>query len=292
MTSQDQSIEMLRWLASVRDENLAPLLRSKGARSLFDAIVNEDDAAPPLSDRRQRGLWWHRRRGKVAIRALAGATAAAVGFGVVLGSSVITPGPAVANIQFTTRDGYIVALVTDPEAATEELDGAFAARELDIELELVPVSPSAVGTVTAIGGDQIDGIQTLAGDCATPGGACPIGLRIPVDFDGQAEIQLGREAHPGERYVSAGNAFAPGEVLHCSGLLGASVEQAAEILRGRQLDATWHRDDRTNKIVDAGAVSGYVTAATAVARDQVVLWVDRRPPELDGNSSQAGNRKC
>jgi len=45
-----------------------------------------------------------------------------------------------------------IARVTDSEADREELSAAFAQRGLDIELELVPESPSLIGTNRRYGG--------------------------------------------------------------------------------------------------------------------------------------------
>jgi hypothetical protein len=46
---------------------------------------------------------------------------------------------------------------------------------------------------------------------------------------------------PGEKYDSMADVFATGEVLHCSGLLGAPAAAALPILRGLGLHATWWR---------------------------------------------------
>ena len=57
-------------------------------------------------------------------------------------------------------------------------------------------------------------------------GNCPIGLKIPRDFTGQGSVTIGRPARPGEAYETTNSAFAPGESLHCSGLIGATVATA------------------------------------------------------------------
>ena len=122
---------------------------------------------------------------------------------------------------------------------------AFAAHGLDITLKLVPVSPSLVGSVVYMGTSEgASDIQVLhSATREAPGGPLSIGLRIPVDFQGQADIVLGRAARPGETYVSTGDAFAPGEALYKSGLMGLRVSEAVGRLKELGLTAEW-RDER------------------------------------------------
>jgi hypothetical protein len=155
------------------------------------------------------------------------------------------PAPAAAAVEFSRSDGYIVATVVNPYAAAQQLDAAFAAYGLDIDLKLVPVSPSLVGGVVYMDEPSgASGIETLSSPTReAPGGPLQVGLRIPVDFTGHADIDLGRAARPGETYVSAGDAFAPGEALYKSGLLGMRVREAVVRLEALGLTAEW-RDQR------------------------------------------------
>jgi hypothetical protein len=144
--------------------------------------------------------------------------------------------------------GYIIATVTDPYAAQASLDAAFKQAGLDIEVTLVPASPSAVGTVVAISGPskgpQIEALT--GGSCVTGGGGpgrCPIGVKIPRDFTGSAAITLGRPAKSGEQYESTNDAFAPGEVLHCSRLLGKTVAVASAELANRGITVEWRGEN-------------------------------------------------
>jgi hypothetical protein len=161
------------------------------------------------------------------------------------GRSTIHAAP--VSFRYPTRgpdSGDIVATVTDPFAAQSALNAAFQAAGLDIVVTLVPASPSAVGTVVEISEPaNAPQIATLTGgSCVTGGGGvggCPIGVTIPRDFTGQGSITLGRPAKPGERYVSTNDAFAPGELLHCSGLLNAPVSQAQPTLAADGITAYW-----------------------------------------------------
>src|SRR6266542_3213742 len=125
---------------------------------------------------------------------------------------------ATAAVSFTEDGQYIVAVIQDPQADSEALSAAFAQHGLDITLKLLPVSPSFVGKVveedTSGGSSDIETLFDDNADCTTPGStSCPIGLRIPLDFHGQANITLGRAGEPGEEYASVNDAFAPGELL-------------------------------------------------------------------------------
>ena len=109
----------------------------------------------------------------------------------------------------------------------------FAQHHLRITLRLVPASPSLVGTVVYLSGDITP--ITAHGQCYTPGGgaACPVGVRVPANFHGQAEVVFGRAARPGERYESTASAFAPGELLHGMRITGDRVAQVLAMLRHR-----------------------------------------------------------
>jgi hypothetical protein len=146
---------------------------------------------------------------------------------------------AAAAVQFERAGSYIVATVEDPYAAKETLDAAFKANHLDITLTLVPVSPSIVGAVVFMDGTA-GGIETVPSATRQgPGGPLPVALRIPAGFRGQAQIVLGRSARAGEKYVSCGDAFAEGECLYRSGLVGLTVQQAVAKLDELGVNAEW-----------------------------------------------------
>jgi hypothetical protein len=249
-------------LARVDDAQLASLSQSPAAQALFEEVTavehtsHASDTRPALARSRRRHL-------RVALIAAAIAIGAAAIFGVV--SELRQAPPAAAAVEFHTSGSYIVATVENPFAAERQLDDAFAAQHLDITLKLVPVSPSLVGSVVYMGssaGASDIGVLYSATRQA-PGGPLPIGLRIPVDFKGQADIVLGRTARPSETYVSTGDAFAPGEVLHGSGLVGMRVSAALLKLKALGLSAEW-RDLRVAKPVK-GSLPAPVASPTSGA---------------------------
>jgi hypothetical protein len=189
--------------------------------------------------------------------------------------------------------GYIIATVTDPFAAQSSLNAAFKAAGLNIVVTLVPASPSIVGTVTSMSGPASGPqIQTLEGDsCVTGGGGvggCPIGLKIPRDFTGQATITLGRPAQSGEDYVSTTSAFAPGESLHCSGLLNEQVTAALPQIKADNITAYWGNDPfpaaNGNDTQTPPSGVEYITDANPVSAG--VVWFRTQPQPLSAADVQ------
>ena len=219
----------------------------------------------------------------------------ALGFGVAAGLAVLTlvaagvlrqPATAAAGVHFSRSHRFIVARITDPAASAAALRQAFAEHGLDIHLSLVPVSPSLVGTIVYVG-ENGGGIQALqGGTCVTGGGGCPVGLRIPRDYAGQAYITLGRAAQGHESYASTASVFGPGEPLHCSGLIGRRVSAAREVFAARGWMTNWTMYDSADgaRLDPATLGRDYVVGAEHMARGSLLVSVSERPvSELRGN---------
>jgi hypothetical protein len=242
-------------LPSVRDEDLHWLGREASAEALFEEITAQRVSRRGLFTRRVRRL------------ALAAAAASIVAVATLIGVEAFTA-PAGAGIEFERRQGYLVAQVVDLRADPDAMRAKFREHGLDIDLKLVPVSPSLVGEIVASSdsGPGIEHLPDRARGCPEETRCGPIGLRIPLGWDGEAEIVLGRKAEGAEGYVSAGNAFAPGEALHCAtGIVGATVAAAQGVLDRRGLDAIWHVDEEID-----GAVVGRIVESPAGIQDWVV----------------------
>jgi hypothetical protein len=211
----------------------------------------------------------------------------------------------------TTPSGDIVARITDPLAAKSQLDAVFEQHGLDIQVSVLPVSPSLVGTIifdTISGG----GVQSLeGGTCIGDGQAgtttnaneCPIGFIIPAGFQGSGAVSVGGPAQTGEAYESSANGFNPGEVLHCSGLLGAPVSAAQTFLTAKNLTPTrWFVTDSADWPVDAGNMvqsdvaptTGYIVGGFASSANNVLLTIDSTLPTDPGFAAQvtAANAGC
>lgn len=233
----------------------------------------------------------YRRRRLPLLIAAAALIAFLVSLPVVLPSGAPGGAPrAEAAVSFSRDGGFIVAVIEDLNADSEALRDAFAQHGLDITLELIPVSPSAVGTFVYFAWDEKaqrgPAIETLASDdpsCTTMGGGtCLIGLRVPIDFTGHAEIALGRPAGRGEMYRSGNDGYAAGEALHCSGLYGMTVQATLPVLSDRGVTAIWRSADRSIDRVDGidqtTIADQYVTDAAPAAPGEIYIWVSPRQP--------------
>jgi hypothetical protein len=176
-------------------------------------------------------------------------------------------------VLFSTRGGDIVARITDPNAAAAQLTAAFEAHGLNIHVNAVPSSPSVVGTIVYSDGPEVSALRS--GACIAGGFTCEVGLVIPADFTGEANVTVGRAAAPGEVYESSDDVFGPGEALHCTGLAGALVSRAIPILQAKGLDVRW--DTATATDVANPPLDGYVIDGTALSSSQVLLNIAASP---------------
>jgi hypothetical protein len=233
------------------------------------------------------------RRGPLALGVLsvASVTVAVVAVVLLATGSAVSPAPADAVSFRTDSNGYILASVTDPFATRTRLDSAFARQGLHIKIQLIPASPSAVGRVVYMGVSNTHGAQIeplREGEhCVSNDAGCAIGLRIPKGFTATATIALGRPARPGETYGSGASAFASGEILHCSGLLGASVVHALPVLQQDKLTVRWMEDievltrhsgvSSRSRSVAQPPEHDYIWGAELSARGRLTVQVESKP---------------
>jgi hypothetical protein len=182
-------------------------------------------------------------------------------------------------LSFVRHGGYIIVKVRDPLADAARYNAEFTRHHLHIRLTMVPASPSIVGTVVYMGLSQgaspITPI-TAQGRCFTGGGgACPVGVRVPIDFHGSAVLTFARAARPGEKYESTASAFAPGEVMHGMSIKGETVAQVVAALRARHVTVPLFNRIVRNIAGNVSHVPGnwYVYDAVPWAPGQVMLFV-------------------
>lgn len=197
-------------------------------------------------------------------------------------------------LSFVRHGGYITVIVRNPLADTARYNAEFARHHLHIRLSVLPASPSLVGTViymdTSPGG-TITPI-TARGRCFTGGGgsACPVGVRVPVDFHGSGQVVFGRAARPGEKYESTASAFAPGEVMHGMSVQGQTVAQVVAALQARHVTVPLFNTVRKSVGRNVRHVPGdwYVYDAVPWAPGQVMLFVgpNRTEPKLGSGDSR------
>jgi hypothetical protein len=264
---------LLSRIAPVSDGAAAAIVSAQAFSELGEQIMQTALQRPRVRQRR------------VAIALGAVAAAAAVAIAVLVG---VMSGPPPADsrakpmaLAFTTADGYINVVIRNPYADPSVYRAEFAAHHLHITLLMVAGSPSVVGTLVYGGGNGI-GVLRQPGRCSSPGGgACPLGVRIPLGFRGSAQIAFARPARRGEQYDAAGLASAPGEAMHGLRYLGRGVAQVAAMLAKRHVTVRGYRVTRqtTAGIVTTAParVPGdwHVIGADPWAPGQVLLWVSR-----------------
>ncbi|MFE3455652.1 hypothetical protein ACFXJ8_42765 [Nonomuraea sp. NPDC059194] len=211
------------------------------ARELFEEITTTSAVAPARPHERRR-RW-------LAVPVVAVLTAAAVVLGWALpGALGIGSAPASAALDIKQEGGYYVIAVKDLFADPDMYQSELKARGLDITLELVPTSASHAGKIFVINSAGLlkegkpapaDGpVKTFdaPGPCHQFAG-CPIGVKVPVGYKEQAEIILGREARPGEKYTMPPGIGLPGEPLHCVDYVNKTVAELVPMLRERGVEA-------------------------------------------------------
>jgi hypothetical protein len=293
----DRTRKLLRSLRPTDADRVDELFPSELRLELLGAIAGETTLS--TSQDHRRCSIRSRRRFRFGLAGSATAVAVAAAVAVLAAGSAVRPTSANAVSFRTASSGEIIATVTDPFAAQAQLDAAFAKEGLHITVSLMPVSPSIVGTVLYVGesrgGAQIQTLQ--GGHCLTGGGGCAIGLKIPHGFSGSGSITLGRPAKPGERYESAASAFAPGEPLHCSGLLGARVVSAIGVLEQDGFQMTWSevvpgpsKLSSTSRSVAQPPTGSYIWGAELTAPGRLTLTTETTPwPNTPGAGAQYNN---
>ncbi|MET7328875.1 hypothetical protein [Nonomuraea sp. NPDC005650] len=246
------------------------------ARELMEEITSVP--APVPEPRRRSWLAFPRPRRWAAMPVVA-TLAALLSFGVAQ-----APASAALDIELV-GDHYVITvkdLLAEPEVYQREL----RARGLDITLDLVPTSASLTGQIFVINdmdrlrsGELVpdDGpITTIdaPGSCERFAG-CPVGLKVPVDFDKKAEISLGRRALPGERYKMPPGIALPGEPLHCVDYVNKSVAEISALLRERGVTPSYISSGRPSGPSAPGG--WYVHDGVMSADGQALLLVGAEP---------------
>ncbi|MEU1734177.1 hypothetical protein [Streptosporangium sp. NPDC020145] len=201
---------------------------------------------------------------------LAAAAVTGVAFMPTDAPSGITPAAALAFQR--SGDDWIVT-VKNLYASPERFASEFRARGFDIRLSIAPGSPSTVGHVT--GGEVTEGttrIEEESVECESPGGRCAVSFRIPAEFQGSAQIWLARPARPGERYESAGDVDATGELLHCVPFRGMTVDEVRGVLAERDGSIEEFRVGKRSERAQQVPGNWFVKDAVPTAPGRVLVW--------------------
>lgn len=300
----DHAMDLLRALRPNDAERISEAFQDESRAGLLATLTNETHTTAKNRNTRHA----RRRRGPLALGVLsvASITVAVVAVVLLAPGSAVSPAPADAVSFRTDSSGYILASVTDPFAAQRRLDAAFARKGLHIKIQLIPASPSAVGRVVYMGvsNTHVAQIEPLreGEHCVSNDAGCAIGLRIPRGFTAKATIALGRPARPGERYGSAASAFASGEILHCSGLLGASVARALSVLQQDELTVRWVEDieipthhsgiTSRSRSVAQPPTNDYIWGAELSARGRLTVQIEPKPWPATSGAGAHFNDGC
>lgn len=220
-----------------------------------------------------------RRRLGVAVGAL---LAAACSLGVslaLLSSSAPASAASVVRVRITNRGN-----------AAGQLESLLRAHHFDITVRQEPVSPSLAGSIISSGskGPSPGGgniLSGITGPCSGGAWGCIDGIVLPVHFTGTARIVVGRAAMPGEMYAAAADIFRPGELLHCSGLLGESLQQALPALQSLHVNIAW---DTGSGTADRRPIpDGHYYVAGGTARSSASISI-RVTAKKVANSNSAG----
>ena len=126
-------------------------------------------------------------------------------------------------LSFTERGDKLVVRVVDPNADPKRYNAEFKKMGLDVTVKSVAVSPPWVGKMISFTGRNDKDMSQLRmlepgeqcnGTLNASDPGCQEGVELPKNYDGETEIQFGRVATQGERYIhTSSSATDKGEVL-------------------------------------------------------------------------------
>ncbi|MEV4246088.1 hypothetical protein AB0J63_22060 [Streptosporangium canum] len=278
-----------------------------GARELLDEITTLPAVAPArrrwsaagpgrprAADRpavpRGRRPW------RLAVPIVAGLATATVALGWVLPGGLGTT-PASAALDIKREGDYYAITVKDLYADPKMYERELNARGLEITLDVDPAPPSLEGQMMVMD-PQANGLSNAElvtredlikaidrpGPCDHSMG-CPIGLKVPVAYQGKAEISLGRKALPGEVYQWRASLAAPGELLHCVDFVNKTLDEVRPLLekRGISLKPVVYGGKKDSRPSAPGSWYVHDSVLESAASALVLVWPSKKPtpPEAE-----------
>jgi hypothetical protein len=235
------------------------------------------------------------RRRRRRTRWLLAATTMAMGVAIVLGlgptggpgsppAGPLRVDPASAKVSVRKTAGFyeirLANVLADPEAIRQ----ALRRRGLNVKIQFIPSSPSLVdkevASYEAPGGDRrvrwtYRQASSVEGDLVT--------VRVPLDYQGELGIAIGRRVRPGEHYESAAvSAQLPGEALHCADVEGRRIRDILPILQQRHLRARWHVSDPGEFVPVEQVLDWWVAGTSPWAPGEVMISAVPERPDLSG----------
>lgn len=185
---------------------------------------------------------------------------------------------AIKALSFAQQKGTITVVIRNPYADAAWYNADLARHHIPFTLQVIPASPSVVGTL--LGGNYAPGVKALTGkrSCYYPGngsdGPCEIGFTVPVNLKDSGSVWIGGPAKPGQEYGAQGSVFSTGEAL--AGLLkqvaAQPLSKVRPILARHHLKVEYR--DEAGDDVSASSVpdSYYVTNIMPWAAGLVDVW--------------------
>lgn len=282
-------------------------------RTRFDEATTTAPAARPIVPTR-------------AIYAIATAAAITVAF---VAGLAVRPDRSIAGVPLSLVDNRLAVsyqqVLDDPDAVREQLTAA----GIDVAIETVPATPGLVGHVRWGGGISTDDVieQTpdlwVIPDCDDDRVCYPwwapgtdqlrtqpqgfeAGLLIPLDFDDQLTIKVGRVADPDEPYDLEQNPLTEGELLACAPIIGRTLSDASAVLDAYDVGIAWALEDPSvqlrqqldpdgdQRINEPDAAADLIVAGASYLRldHSTILIIVRRtePSEWTQAEIEAGNQ--
>lgn len=207
---------------------------------------------------------------------------------------VARPNTAQADVRIERADGRVTVTLVDLEHRPRHIEQRVRAAGLDVSVTDVPVGPSEVGRfVGNVTTDLPRELRVIEGGPATFAG-----FSIPARWSGSLELQVGRPARAGEPYAAFSNAFARGEPLACTPLIGRPAAQSLAVLAARHLwgsflaistDPGDTRPVAVDDLRSSGLDDWVIVAADATSASHVLIRIQAEPPSLAGAArSEAG----
>ncbi|MEY2423030.1 MAG: hypothetical protein QOI95_3097 [Acidimicrobiaceae bacterium] len=174
----------------------------------------------------RRARYRQTRRRRMGALATFGATLL---IAVLAGAQLLHTDRAEAGVDIKVENGQLVVRLTDLEFRSDVIRDALARAGLHVTVSAQPVGPSDVGRfVSAVGAGAAPPRELHA--LSERDGTFE-GFVLPVGWPGELDLIVGRPATATETYFKASNAFAAGEPLACSHLLGQALRDIAGHVR-------------------------------------------------------------
>jgi hypothetical protein len=175
------------------------------------------------------------------------------------------------------------ARITNRGDAAGQLESLLRSHHFHVTVTQEPVSPSLVGSIvnpgiTGHSASEAGILSEIAGPCAGGARGCVDGIVLPARFTGSARIVVGRTARPGERYAAAADIFRPGEMLHCSVVLGESVGRALPALQRLHVTIAWQTGSGKADRRPVRAGRYYITGGTALSAGSIAIRIATKDP--------------